>query len=98
MRFQFVKVCVFRQKFRKMFGAGESVQIDKYRVAFNLAGIFHAHVVRVGKHRHNFLFNNVCFVAEVNAVAQRFAHFGLAVNAGQAQAGFVGRQDDFRLG
>lgn len=35
--------------------------------------------------------------AEINAVADGLAHFGFAVNAGEAEAGFVGGKNDFRF-
>ena len=80
-----------------MFGAAESVQIDEYGVILDLTGVFHAEVVRVGEHGHDLLFDLVRVLAQIDAVAERLAHLGLAVDAGQAQAGLVVREQHLGL-
>ncbi len=50
-------------------------------------------MVRVGEHPHDLGAYLIGLVGKVDAVAQRLAHLGLAVRAGQAQArGVVGQQ------
>ena len=54
-------------------------------------------MVRVGVHGHDLLLDVLRLVGEVDAVAEALAHLGLAVGAGQAQAGAVLGQNDLRL-
>ena len=72
-------------------------QIDEDGVALHLAGVLHAQVVRVGVHGHDLLLDVLGLIGEVDAVAEALAHLGLAVGAGQAQAGAVLGQNDLRL-
>ena len=97
MCFQLVQICIVRQEFCKVLRTAECIQISEYRVALHLAGIFHAQMVRVCEHGHDLLAHIFCLVGQVNAVAQRFAHLCLAVDAGQTQACLVGRQQDLRI-
>ena len=80
-----------------MLRAAECIQIDEDGVALHLARVLHAQVVRVGVHGHDLLLDVLRLVGEVDAVAKALAHLGLAVGAGQAQAGAVLGQNDLRL-
>ena len=80
-----------------MLRAAEGVQIDEHRVALHLAGVLHPQVVGVGVHGHDLLLDVLRFFRQIDAVAQALAHLGLAVNAGQAQAGSILGQNDLRL-
>ena len=97
MCLQLVEVLVLRQELGKVLRAAECIQIDEDGVALHLAGVLHAQVVRVGVHGHDLLFDVLGLVGEVDAVAEALAHLGLAVGAGQAQAGAVLGQNDLRL-
>ena len=97
MCLQLVEVLVLGQELGKVLRAAECIQIDEDGVALHLAGVLHAQVVRVGVHGHDLLLDVLGLVGEVDAVAEALAHLGLAVGAGQAQAGAVLRQNDLRL-
>ena len=97
MCLQLVEVLVLGQELGKVLRAAECIQIDEDGVAFHLAGVLHAQVVRVGVHGHDLLLDVLGLVGEVDAVAEALAHLGLAVGAGQAQAGAVLGQNDLRL-
>lgn len=94
---QLVEVLVLGQELGKVLRAAECIQIDEDGVALHLAGVLHAQVVRVGVHGHDLLLDVLRLVGEVDAVAEALAHLGLAVGAGQAQAGAVLGQNDLRL-
>ena len=97
MCLQLVEALVLGQELGKVLRAAECIQIDEDGVALHLAGVLHAQVVRVGVHGHDLLLDVLGLVGEVDAVAEALAHLGLAVGAGQAQAGAVLRQNDLRL-
>ena len=97
MCLQLVEVLVLGQELGKVLRAAECIQIDEDGVALHLAGVLHAQVVRVGVHGHDLLLDVLRLVGEVDAVAEALAHLGLAVGAGQAQAGAVLGQNDLRL-
>ena len=97
MCLQLVEVLVLGQELGKVLRAAERIQIDEDGVALHLAGVLHAQVVRVGVHGHDLLLDVLRLVGEVDAVAEALAHLGLAVGAGQAQAGAVLGQNDLRL-
>ena len=97
MCLQLVEVLVLGQELGKVLRAAERIQIDEDGVALHLAGVLHPQVVRVGVHGHDLLLDVPGLVGEVDAVAEALAHLGLAVGAGQAQAGAVLRQNDLRL-
>ena len=97
MCLQLVEVLVLGQELGKVLRAAECIQIDEDGVALHLAGVLHAQVVRVGVHGHDLLLDVLGLVGEVDAVAEALAHLGLAVGAGQAQAGAVLGQNDLRL-
>ena len=63
-----------------------------------MPGVLHAQVVGVGVHGHDLLLDVLGLIRQVDAVAQTLAHLGLAVNAGQAQAGGILGQHDLRHG
>ena len=98
MILELFKVLIFRKEFREIFIPAECFQINKYRVALHTSRILHAKMIRVGKHGHDFFLNIGFFIRKVNAVAERFAHFGFAVDTRQTQACFVGRKHDLRIG
>ena len=98
MRLHLVEVLVFRPELCKVLRTAEGVQIDEHRVALHLAGVLHTQVVGVGVHGHDLLFDVLRFLGQVDAVAKALAHLGLAVGAGQTQAGGVLGQHDLRLG
>ena len=52
---------------------------------------------RISIHGHDFLFNILRFIREVDTVTQRFTHLGFAISPGQAEACFIGRKDNFRF-
>ena len=54
-------------------------------------------MVGIGKHAADLGFYFFGAVRQVDAVAQRFAHLGLAVGAGQAQAGRIVGEHDIRF-
>ena len=81
-----------------MLVAAEGGQIDEHGVVLRVAGILASNVGGVGVHGHDLGLHILLRVGQIDAVAQRLAHLGLAVDAGQAQAGLVVRQHDFRLG
>ena len=81
-----------------MLRAAEGIQIGEDGVALHLAGVLHPQVAGVGVHGHDLLLDVLRLVGEVDAVAQRLAHLGLAVNARQTQTGGVLGQHDLRLG
>ena len=97
MCLQLVEVLVLGQELGKVLRAAECIQIDEDGVALHLAGVLHAQMVRVGVHGHDLLLDVLGLVGEVDAVAEALAHLGLAVGAGQAQAGAVLGQNDLRL-
>ena len=98
MRLELVEVLVLRQELGEVLRAAERIQIGEDGVALHLAGVLHPQMAGVGVHGHDLLLDVLRFIGQVDAVAQRLAHLGLAVNARQAQAGVVGRQQDLRLG
>ena len=97
MCLQLVEVLVLGQELGKVLRSAECIQIDEDGVSLHLAGVLHAQVVRVGVHGHDLLLDVLRLVGEVDAVAEALAHLGLAVGAGQAQAGAVLGQNDLRL-
>ena len=97
MCLQLVEVLVLGQELGKVLRAAECIQIDEDGVALHLAGVLHAQMVRVGVHGHDLLLDVLGLVGEVDAVAEALAHLGLAVGAGQAQAGAILGQNDLRL-
>ena len=97
MCLQLVEVLVLGQELGKVLRTAECIQIDEDGVALHLAGVLHAQVVRVGVHGHDLLLDVLRLVGKVDAVAEALAHLGLAVGAGQAQAGAVLGQNDLRL-
>ena len=79
-----------------MFRATEGVQVGEDGVALDLARVLHPQVVGIGIHTHHLLLHFIGRVGEVDAVAQRFRHLGLAVRTGQTQAGRVVGQQNSR--
>ena len=73
---------------------GESVQIGEHGVALHLAGIGDVDMVGVREHGHNALVQRLPAIGKVDAVAQGFAHFRLAVGSRKPAAGFVVVQHD----
>ena len=55
-------------------------------------------MVGVGVHGHDLLLDVLGLIRQVDAVAQALAHLGLAIDAGQAQAGGILGQHDLRHG
>ena len=96
MRFHRVEILVFRQEPREMLSLRECVEVSEDGVSLYGARIFHAQVVRIGKHRHDFFSHVFRRVGQVDAVAERFAHFGGAVESGETHACFRFRQEGFR--
>ena len=94
---ELVQVGVLRQESLKVTFFAEGIEVSEYGVALYLAGIFHPQVTGVGEHAFHFLFHGLGIIAQVDAVAQGLAHLGLAIGTGQAAAGLVGRQKNFRL-
>ena len=72
-----------------LFVGREGVEVGEDGVALEVSGVADLQVERVGVHGLDFLVDLVGRVAEVDAVAEAFAHLGLAVGAGQTQAGCV---------
>ena len=97
MRLQLVQRRVVGQIFREMLGAAEGIEVGEHRVALHLARVFDAQVVGIGIHPHDFLLHLVGAVREVDAVAERFRHLGLAVGARQTHADRILRQQDLGL-
>ena len=97
MRLHLVQILVLRPELGKVLRAAEGVQIDEHRIALHLAGVLHAQVVGVGKHGLDLLLDILRLLGQVDAVAKALAHLGLAVNAGQTQAGGVLGQHDLGL-
>ena len=97
VRLYLVEVLVFRPELGKVLRAAEGIQINEHRVALHLAGVLHPQVVGVGVHGHDLLLDVLRLLRQIDAVAQALAHLGLAVNAGQAQAGSILGQNDLRL-
>jgi len=77
--FQFLKILIFRKVFCKIVIIAEGIQIDKYAVAIQFARILNADMVRICVHTHDFLADHFRFICQINAVAQRFTHLGLAI-------------------
>ena len=98
MGLELIEVLVLRQELGEVLGAAESVQIDEHGVALHLAGVLHPQVVGVGVHGHDLLLDVLGLIRQVDAVAQALAHLGLAIDAGQAQAGGILGQHDLRHG
>jgi hypothetical protein len=92
-----IQILVLRPELSKVLRAAEGVQIDEHRVALHLAGVLDPQVVGVGVHGHDLLLDVLRLLRQIDAVAQALAHLGLAVNAGQAQAGSILGQNDLRL-
>ena len=97
MILQFLQAAVLRQEFREMLRAGESLQINEDRVALHFAGIADPQMIGICEHGHNLGADLFRFLGEIDAVPQGFAHFGLAVDAGQPQAGGIFRQHDLGI-
>lgn len=80
-----LKVCIGGQVFGEHAVAAERIQIREHHVALDVAGVLDAQVLRVGEHPAvDLALDGLCIVAQIDAVAQRLAHLGLAVHAGQA--------------
>lgn len=75
----------------------ESIEVLKNSIVFDVAGVADIDMVRVGKHAHDFLFDGFRVVGEIDAVAERFAHFVFAVGAGEAAADVFIREDRVRF-
>ena len=85
-----VKVFVLGQIFGKVIVRAQRVKIGENNVALGVTGILDSQVGGIGEHfAVDLLFDCLCGVGKIDAVAERFAHFCLAVNAGQAPLGFV---------
>ena len=54
-------------------------------------------MIRVGVHAHDLGADIVRRICQIDAVAQRFAHFRFSVDPGQAEAGRILRNQRFRL-
>ena len=80
-----------------MLWAAECIQIDKYRIAFYLSRIFDTKVVRICEHGHDFLTDVICFVRQIDAVAERFAHLGFAIDTWQTETCLIVRKYDLRI-
>ena len=92
-----VEVLVVGQVAAKVLGAAEGIEVGEDRVAFDLTRVADAQMVGVGEHGLDFLLDLVGRVLEVDAVAEALGHLGLAVGAGQAQAGCVLGQENIRF-
>ena len=97
MCFQFIEVRIFGQVKTEVFGTAESVQISKYRIAFYFTRVLYTQVVGIGIHTFHFFLYFVGRVGEVDAVSQALTHLGFSICSGQAQAGGVVGQKDFRF-
>ena len=86
MGLELIQPGVFRQKGGDVLRPAEGVQVGEHRVAGEAAGVGDPDVVGVGEHVHHLLPHFVGRIGQIDAVAQGFAHFGLAVDAGQAGA------------
>ncbi len=75
----------------------ESIQIDEGAVAFEMSRRVDGEVLGVGIHALDLLGEFFGCVAEVDTVAERFAHFSFAVGSGESQAGSIVGEEDFRL-
>ena len=75
----------------------ESIQVNKYRIAFYFTRIFHTQMIRICEHGHYFFLNFIWLIGQINTVSERFTHFCLTINTWQTQAGLIGRKYDFRL-
>ena len=95
VRFKLVEIAVFGQKFGKVFGLRECVEVGKNGIAFHFTGVFHADVVGVGEHAHYLFVNFFGAVGKIDAVAQRFTHFCLAVDTGKTSAIGIFGQNHF---
>lgn len=95
--FQFVEVRVVREVLGELFVPAEGVEVGEDGVAFHMARITLLKMGRVGVHRHDLLPDGFLVVREVDAVAERLAHLGFAIDARKAEAGAVGWQHDLRL-
>ena len=80
-----------------MFVLTEGVQVSEYGVALQTAGIGDLQVIGIGEHVHHLLLDLSLGVGQVDAVAQRFAHLGLAVCAGEAAADLILGHQGLRL-
>ena len=92
---QFVERGVVRQMAGEVLRTAEGVEVGEDRVALDPARVLHAQVVRVGVHAHHLLAHLLGRIAQVDAVAERFGHLGLAVGAREPLAGGVRRKQDF---
>ena len=95
--FQLVEVLVFGPEVAEVVVGGESVEVGEYGVALDVARVVEIDVLGVGVHRAHLLPHFVGGVAEIDAVAERFRHFLLAVGAREATRREVFGQHDFRL-
>ena len=92
MVFHLVKVGVFGQKFSKMLVCAERIKIGENNIALRVPRVAYLQMLRVGIHLAvDLLFYNCRRVGKIDAVTERFAHFGLSVNAGQAALSLVFR-------
>ena len=79
MCLQLIQVRILRQILRKMPVRTECIQIGKYGIAFELSRIFDPDMIRVREHGHDLLLHIRLALREIDAVAERLAHFGLSV-------------------
>ena len=97
MVLEFVERGIVRPEFGEVLRAAERVEIGEYRIALDMPRIGDLNMQWVGIHAHDFLPHLLLAVCEVDAVAERLAHLGLAVGTGKAPAGIVVRQEYLRL-
>jgi len=91
---QLVEVGIVGQVAAEMFLAAEGVEVGEDGVALDLSRVADTQVVGVGEHRLDFLLHFIGAVLEVDAVAKGLGHLGLAVGAGQTEAGGVLGQEN----
>ena len=89
---QLVQIGVVRQVAGEVFIGAESIQIEEHGVVLGIAGVGHLKMVGVGKHTHDLGADIIRCVGQIDAVAKRLAHLGLAVRTGKAEACLVVRQ------
>ena len=97
MGLQFFQICIFREVLGKQLVSAEGLQIDEDGIPFHLSRIGNLQMIGVGEHGHYLFAHLLLGIGQINAVMQGFAHLGLSVRAGKAQAGFVGGKKSVRL-
>ena len=108
--FHLVEIGIVRQELLEVIVCAESVEIDEDRVlvlmlhsgivcvcATEVSGVLDIEMERVGEHAVDLLLQLFWRIGEIDAVAERLGHLGLAVSAREAQACRVVRKKNLRL-